>query len=312
MRAGLKPRILLGGVIAATGCLVIAGVGTATTTNADPTGDGKGGAPDITQVVASNDPTGVIAFRITTVAPITESSSVGIALDTDSNPATGAGGTEYLVIADTSGYGITKWNGSAFAVATVKSLSMTRSANVLTVRIKRSDLGVIDRFGYSVFAANYDANDAFLGEDVAPDGGEYVYNLSLAQCANGKDDDGDGKVDAKDLGCSSPTDKLESDDPVTLRASRPLTLPTIPKAGMPVVVGAAVIRFETGPLTSGAVRCAVSVGTKSLPAHGKVASGVASCEFTLPKASQGKVAHGAITVVVAGHSIRVPFTFKVT
>ncbi len=101
MRGGLKFRILVVGIIAAAACLVAAGAGIADTTNTDPTGDAKGGAPDITQVVTSNDAAGVITFRITTVAPITDSSIIGIALDTDSNPGTGAGGAEYVLIAGT-------------------------------------------------------------------------------------------------------------------------------------------------------------------------------------------------------------------
>ena len=82
--------------------------------------------------------------------------------------------------------------------------------------------------------------------------------MTFTQCANGKDDDGDGKVDGNDLGCSSPTDNLESDDPVTLKASKALTVPAKPKAGKVVVVGAAVVRVETGAgIPSGTVKCAV-------------------------------------------------------
>ena len=77
MRGGLKFRILVVGIIAAAACLVAAGAGIADTTNTDPTGDAKGGAPDITQVVTSNDAAGVITFRITTVAPIIDSSIIG-------------------------------------------------------------------------------------------------------------------------------------------------------------------------------------------------------------------------------------------
>ena len=77
MRGGLKFRILVVGIIAAAACLVAAGAGIADTTNADPTGDAKGGAPDITQVVTSNDAAGVITFQITTVAPIIDSSEIG-------------------------------------------------------------------------------------------------------------------------------------------------------------------------------------------------------------------------------------------
>jgi len=312
MRGGLKFRILVAGIIAATACLVAAGASIADTTNADPTGDAKGGAPDITQVITSNDAAGTITFQITTVAPLIDTSDIGVALDTDSNPGTGAGGAEYFLIAFTNGFAIAKWNGTTFTVATAPSLSMTRSGNVVTFKINRSDIGNPDRFGFSAFTENYDAADNFLGGDDAPDGGLYQYALTFTQCANGKDDDGDGKIDGNDLGCSSPTDNLESDDPVTLKASKAVTVPAKPKAGKVVVVGAAVLRMETGAgIPSGTVKCAARVGTKALPGSGKVGSGVAACKFTLPKTSKGKTVRGTITVTFKAKTATVPFAFKV-
>ena len=89
-------------------------------------------------------------------------------------------------------------------------------------------------------------------------------------------------------------------------------MPAKPKAGKVVIVGAAVIRVETGAgIPSGTVKCAARVGTKALPASGKVGSGVAACKFTLPKTSKGKIVSGTITVTFKGKSIKVPFTFKV-
>jgi hypothetical protein len=300
------------GIIAATACLVAAGAGIADTTNADPAGDAKGGSPDITQVVTTNDAAGVITFRITTVAPIIDSSIIGVDLDTDSNPGTGGGGFEYSLIAGTGGFGMLKWNGSGFADAAAPSLSMTRSGNIVEFKLNRADIGKVTRFGFDVFTVNFDDADNYLGDDAAPDGGAYTYSLSLPQCANGKDDDGDGKIDGNDLGCSSPTDNLESDDPVTLKASKALTVPAKPKAGKVVVVGAAVLRMETGAgIPSGTIKCAVRVGTKALPASGRVASGIAACTFTLPRTSKGKQVRGTITVTFKSKSVRVPFTFRV-
>lgn len=312
MRGGLKFRVLVAGIVATTACLVAAGAAIALSTNSDPVGDAKGGAPDITQVVTSNDASGNITFQITTAAALIDTSDIGVALDTDSNPGTGAGGSEFFLIAFTDGFGVAKWTGSTFEAVSASSLTMTRSGNVVTFKINRADIGIGDRFGYAVFTENYDAAGAFLGGDDAPDGGEYTYSLALTQCANGKDDDGDGKIDGNDLGCSSPTDNLESDDPVTLKASKAITLPAKPKAGKVVVVGAAVVRLETGKgISSGTAKCAVRVGTKAVPASGGVGSGVAACRFTLPKTSKGKVARGTITVTVQGHSIKIPFSFKV-
>ena len=155
------------------------GVGIADTTNTDPTGDATGGAPDITRVVASNNAAGVITFRITTVAPMIDSSIMGIDLDTDSNPGTGGGGFEYGLIAGAGGFGLLKWTGNAFADAPARSLSMIRSGNVVVFKINRADIGKIDRFSFDVYTVNFDDSDAAVGEDEAPDGGAYVYTLSL-------------------------------------------------------------------------------------------------------------------------------------
>ena len=313
MRGGLRSRIVVVGAIAVAVCLVAAGAGIADLTNTDPTGDAKGGSPDITQVVASNDATGLVTFRITTVAPITDASLIGIDLDTDSNPATGAGGFEYGLIAGTGGFGILKWNGTAYAATTAPSLSMIRSGNVVEFKINRSDIGKIDRFGFDAFTANFDDAGNQLGEDDAPDGGAYIYNLALTQCANGKDDDGDGKVDAADLGCSSSTDNLESDDPVTLKVGKARVVPAKPKAGTLIVVSAPVTRVETGVgVASGTARCSVRVGTASVPAKGKVAGGRGLCTFKTPAKAKGKIARGTITVTVLGKSKVIPFSFKVT
>ena len=312
MRVGSKFRILVVGIIAATACLVAAGAGIADTTNNDPVGDAKGGAPDITQVVTSNDAAGVITFRITTVAPIIDSSIIGVDLDTDSNPGTGGGGFEYGLIAGTGGFGILKWNGTTFVTATAPSLTMIRTGNVVEFKINRSDIGNVDRFGFDAFTVNFDAADEYLGEDDAPDGGAYVYSLTFTQCANGKDDDGDGKVDGNDLGCSSPSDNLESDDPVTLKAGKAITVPAKPRPARRSSSGQPLSAWRPAPESApGTVKCAARIGTKALPATGKVGSGVAACKFSLPKTSKGKLVKGTITVTVQGHAIKVPFSFKV-
>jgi hypothetical protein len=44
---------------------------------------------------------------------------------------------------------------------------------------------------------------------------------AVTQCSNGRDDDRDGKVDLKDPGCSSRTDKSESPDPSPAKPPAP-------------------------------------------------------------------------------------------
>src|SRR6478735_6323608 len=71
----------------------------------DPTGDSKTG-PDITGVSVSNDATGLLTFRVTTVAPIDNLTDVYIDLDTDANPATGLFGSEYSMYGYLGGSGL--------------------------------------------------------------------------------------------------------------------------------------------------------------------------------------------------------------
>ncbi|MEO5633191.1 hypothetical protein, partial [Gaiella sp.] len=169
------------------------------------------------------------------------------------------------------------------------------------------------KFGFSVVSIAFDEAGKLAGDDSAPDGGAFTYALTFAQCANGKDDDGDGRVDAEDFGCSSGSDSLESDDPVTLRAGPPKVVPAKPKAGKVAVASAAVTRLETGVgIPAGSVKCAGRAGTKVLRGVGKVAAGRASCAFKLPVGAKGKTVRGTITVTHLGKSKVVPFGFRVS
>jgi len=312
MRGRRSPHFFVAAIAAAVVGLVAVGVGLSDTTNTDPTGDAAGG-PDITQVVTSNDSAGVITFRVTTVAPIVDTSLVFVDLDTDSNPATGAAGSEYYIVAGLGGFGLAKWNGTAFDRVTAPSLTASISGNVVEIKINRQDIGNVTRFGFDAAAVLFDATTLnYVSEDDAPDGGQYIYVMSFPQCSNGKDDDGDGKIDGQDLGCSSPTDNNESDDPVTLKAGKPIVVPAKGRAGKVVVVGAPVIRVETGKLiTSGTVRCSGRIAGKALPASGKVISGLAACGFKVPLKAKGKVVVGTITVTVLRKTKVIPFSFKV-
>jgi hypothetical protein len=277
----------------------------------DPSGDSKTG-PDITGVTVSNDAAGVLTFRVTTVAPINTLTDVYVDLDTDANPATGLFGNEYSIYGFLGGFGLEKASGTTFVDTPAPSLSMTISGNVVEFKINRQDIGSPSRFGFDAATVLYDTSDKYVSEDDAPDGGSFIYSLAFSQCSNGKDDDGDGKVDAADLGCSSSTDNLESDDPVTLKAGKATVAPAKPKAGKLVVVSAPVTRVETGlGVNSGTAKCVARVGTASVSAKAKVAGGRGSCTFKTPAKSKGKTARGTITVTVLGKPIVIPFSFKV-
>ena len=307
-----KTRVAAGvAVAAALVSLALAGLAFGDLVNTDLTGDATGGSPDITQVTATNDASGLITIRITTVAPITSTSLVGVDLDTDGNPATGLNGTEYSLLGDTTGFGLLKWDGSNFVDAPAPSMGMSISGNVVEFRINRADIGNVTRFGFVAFTVNFDAADKYLGEDDAPDGGESLYTLTLPQCGNGIDDDGDGRIDAKDFGCSSQLDNNESDDVVTLRAGAPIIVPAKARAGKLVIVGVPLIRVETGKaITSGTVKCAAKAGTKALPGRGQIIPGGAACAFKVPLKAKGKTVRGTVTVSFLGKTKVVKFSFK--
>jgi hypothetical protein len=183
---------------------------------------------------------------------------------------------------------------------------------VVEIKLDRAAIGSPTRFGLGAASLIFDAQDVIVGEDSAPDGGYYTYSLTFAQCSNGKDDDGDGRVDADDLGCSSETDNLESDDPVTLRAGKARVTPAKPEAGSAVVVSSRVTRVETGRgITAGKVRCAGRAGARPLRGTGRIAAGKATCSFMLPASSKRQAAHGTITVTHLGKTEVVPFSFRI-
>lgn len=304
-----KVRLAVVGVAALLGALVISAAVFAAATFTDPTGDATGGAPDLTQVAVANDLAGSITFKITTAAPLAAGSLIAVDLDTDVNPANGA---EYVIVAGINGTGMLKWDGKDYVDSGTAPL-MTRTGNVLDLTIKRADIGNVTRFGFDVVSVIFDAADKIVGEDAVPDGGQHVYTLTFAQCANSKDDDGDGRIDSDDFGCSSETDDLESDDPVTLKTGPAKVVPVKPKAGKVAVVSAAVTRVETGAgIPAGTVKCAGRAGTLVVRGVGKVAGGRASCTFKLPAASKGKRVRGSITVTYLGKTKVVPFSFKVS
>ena len=303
-----KVRRGAAGVGALLGSLVVASAAAGDSVFTDPAGDATGGAPDITQVVVSNDAAGMITFKLTTVAPIVEGSIVGVDLDTDNSPANGA---EYELLAGIGGAGLLKWDGAQY-VESKATVAYTRSGSVVSLELDRAVLGGPTRFGFAAVSLLFDASDEIVGEDSAPDGGSYSYSLTFAQCGNGKDDDGDGKVDAADLGCSSATDNRESDDPVTLRAGKARVTPRKPKAGKAVVVAAPVTRVETGlRIESGTVKCVGRIGAKVFRGSGKVTAGKASCAFRLPATSKGHVVRGTIRVTHLRKAMVVPFSFPV-
>ena len=81
----------------------------------DTPGD-SGTAPDIGSVTISNDANGQIAMQIgiANAPTLAADMVVGVLLDTDQNPATGAPGVgfDYAILIASQGYALAHWDGS--------------------------------------------------------------------------------------------------------------------------------------------------------------------------------------------------------
>jgi hypothetical protein len=283
--------------------------------------DGRGDAgsgSDITGITVRNDLSGTISIQIGTVNPIVENHALIVFIDADKNPSTGGEGDEYWMYGGPLvGIGFFAWNGSDFAETSPGSFVVGAAAtNVTEFRINRADIGNVTSFNFAVLSASIDESGGTFqlkGWDGAPETGYFTYDLAFPQCANAKDDDGDGKVDSQDLGCSSTTDDNEADDPVHITVGKAKVTPARPKAGQIVTVSAPTTRVETGQALSGAtVKCTAKiVGGAALKATGSLRGGRATCKLKVPAKAKKKTVRGQIAVTYQTASAKVPFTFKV-
>jgi hypothetical protein len=148
-------------------------------TYSDASGDG-GAGPDLANITVSNDDAGTITFRIELPnrPTLPEALDLQIAIDADFNPGTGDpyDGAEYVLVATGEGYGLGRWNGSAWEAASFTTLNADYSAGVLTFTINASDLGGTADFLFWVGVDEDPASSIFT--DVAPEVGRYMYFLA--------------------------------------------------------------------------------------------------------------------------------------
>ena len=101
--------------------------------------------------------------------------------------------------------------------------------------------------------------------------------------------------------------------PLTLRASKPVSVPVQPRVGRPFAVRLAVVRGDTGAsVPSGTATCKVSLAFKKLAAVGRVrAGGRATCTMAIPKSARGKRLRGTIKVTFRNVSVTKSFSYRV-
>ena len=100
--------------------------------------------------------------------------------------------------------------------------------------------------------------------------------------------------------------------PLTLRASKPVSVPVRPRVGRPFAVRLKVVRGDTGAsLLSGTAGCKVSFAFKKLAAVGRVRAGKATCTMAIPKSPRGKRLRGTIKVTFRNVSVTKSFSYAV-
>jgi hypothetical protein len=253
----------------------------------DPTGD-SGTAPDIANVVVSNDANGQITFRIN-VAKLSVPSPVQIvvAIDSDENAATGQSGTDYLLLADlaSNAFGLARWNGTDFVDAAAPTATATNDSAGIAFAINRSDLG--NASGLNFWVRAFDGPEAVAGHfDDAPDDGTWNY-------------------------------RLVSPAPLALTVAGFLA-PRSVKAGKTLTAVMAAKRSDTGDLVGkeGRVKCRATTGGKSLRllASGFVKVGSqsgAGCSWRVPRNARRKAIHGSVTISYQGATVSRQFTARI-
>jgi hypothetical protein len=278
----------------------------------DPGGD-AGPGTDITSITVRNDQSGLITMQIASASPIVGNHAIAVFIDADKNQATGDDGDEaWMFGGPLVGAAFFSCSSAGCSETSPGSFSARAAApNVTEFRFNRSDIGNSASFNFVAISISIDPPNVNFW-DGAPNSGYFTYDLSFPQCSNGKDDDGDGTIDAQDLGCSSATDDNEADDPVNVKLGAAQAKPATPKAGSTATIIASTTRVETGkPLDSGNVTCLASAAGKKLRGSGSVVAGKAVCKLKLPVTAKGKTVRGAMTVKYKTATATSPFSFRV-
>lgn len=258
----------------------------------DSTGE-DAAAPDITNVVVSNDDAGLITFQVNIPnrPTLTPDMYMLIFLDTDQNASTGATdflGAEYAIELDPGAVTLFQWNGSDFTPAASQSSLTYAYANGATIRVSAADLGKTKGINFGVIAVSgltFDAagNPVFDNEhrDLAPDPGHGFFSYQVLT-------------------------KL------VLTVTAFTTSPKPPKAGRTFSVSMAATENDTkGPVRAGTVTCpATLAGKRAVAVRHVVVNGIATCVFSIPKTAKGRLLRGSITLTLQGAHVTRPFSAR--
>jgi hypothetical protein len=182
-----------------------------------------------------------------------------------------------------------KWNGSTYIDAPSQtSVTYSYDTTGATIRATQSDLGKTK--GFNFFSL------VFSGITTDPQGN--------ADFTNAQADS------APDIGHGVYTYKVLTK--LTLSVKAVTVAPKPAKAGKKLVASLAATESDTnGPVEAGTVACAATVGGKHLSATAhRVANGVATCSWLVPRTAKGTV-KGKISLTVNGTTVSRSFSVPV-
>jgi hypothetical protein len=248
-------------------------------------------APDITNVVVSNDDAGLITFQVNigNRPTLTQDMFLLIFLDTDNNSATGDSGVDYVIELDPGFVSLAQWNGSDFVNAPSQTSLTYAYSNGATIHVSAADLGKTKTFKFNVAAFSGFALDASgnpdltnLKRDYSPDPGHGMFSYQVLT-------------------------KL------VLTATAFTVAPRPAKAGGLFSVSLAAKENDTNAAPkAGAVSCSASIAGKRIAARAHaLRNGIAVCVWRLPATAKGRTVRGLITLTVQGTSLTRGFSARV-
>jgi hypothetical protein len=272
-----------------------------TMTFPDSVGEGAGDPvfPDVTQIVVSNDDTGMITFRIVIPSKpqFTRDQMIQMFIDTDGSSATGEPGlgTDYALQLLLGEVALFKWDGNGYSRTVgdppATSLLYSWTAAGVSIRISAAELGATKAFGFVLAAfgglvidditGNIDDTNAKLDIAPAAGGGLFRYQVKVT--------------------------------PARLVFKSLAKAPATPKAGKTFTVRMAATRSDTGAaIVNGRVDCTAKAGARNVrPKSERFVGGQAVCVFTVPAGTTGKTLRGTITMIFEGKRLTRPFAGKI-
>lgn len=255
----------------------------------DAVGDG-GAAPDLLTVEFTGDAAAkTVTFQVAAKGALPSADAlervVSVWIDADKNRSTGdpADGTEYLLQfwtdpAEPDGWAwfVGRWENGDWHSIDSSAVSFGGLAN-MSWTVSAADLGGATSFAAYVVADTEDAAGAVMGRDVAPDSGEYLFDMA------------------------GPT--LTETTFVKPVIGNAATVPATPVAGRRLSVSFPVRAAgdQTKPLANGTMTSDVSMAGKVVPRTASLRRGIARLSFVVPANARGKQLKVKVTVKAASH-----------